>query len=599
MTESRNKNETAERLAAEVAKLVERWGRVMAKQPDWIAEDDGFHVMHPKVVAQAFSELALRALENPAPLIEGQMALWQQIGELWVENAQRFWGGAAAKPSAPPPAPDKRFKDQAWAENALFDFFRQAYLLSGAHIQEMVEKVPGVDDHTARKLRFYTRQWVDAMSPSNFALTNPEVLKVTIDSHGENLIKGMANMLEDFERNQGRFNVKLTDLSAFKLGENIATTPGKVVFQNRVMQLLQYIPATEEVRQTPLLIIPPWINKFYILDLKPQNSLVRWAVEQGHSVFLISWVNPDETLSDLTFDDYVQEGLLAALDAITLATGEKRINAIGYCIGGTLLATSLAYMASKRDKRILSATFLTSLLDFSDVGELSVFIDEDQLKLMEEHMQRRGYFDGQHMAVAFSLLRENDLIWSFVIRNYLLGQEPMPFDLLYWNSDSTRMPQAMHSFYLRNMYLENRLREPGGIKIGRTAIDLRKITTPAYFLSTREDHIAPWKSTYVGAKLLAGPVRFVVGGSGHVAGVVNPPAGNKYGHWTNDSLPDSADEWQEGAVQQPGSWWVDWDRWVQNYAGKMVAARIPGAGGLPAFEDAPGSYVKVRLGEAG
>jgi polyhydroxyalkanoate synthase len=595
MSEGRSKNETADRLAAEVAKVVERWGRVMAKQPDWFAEDDGFHVMHPKVVAQAFSEMALRAMENPAPLIESQIELWQQIGALWADNAQRFWAGEP--PATITAKPDKRFKDESWAQNAVFDFYKQAYLLSAARIQGMVEQVPGLDAHTAHKIRFYTRQMVDALSPSNFALTNPEVLKATIDSHGENLIKGMGNLLEDIERNQGRFSVKLTDLSAFRLGENIATTPGKVVFQNRVVQMLHYSPTTESVRQSPLLIIPPWINKYYILDLKPQNSFVQWLVAQGHTVFLLSWVNPDESLKGLTFANYLEEGVLATIDAITQITLEKKVNVLGYCIGGTLLATTLAYMAAKRDKRIASATFLTSLLDFSDVGELSVFIDDEQLALMEEHMERRGYFDGQHMAIAFNLLRENDLIWSFVIKNYLLGQEPVPFDLLYWNSDSTRMPVAMHSFYLRNMYRHNRLREPGGIKIGRTAIDLGKITTPSFFLSTREDHIAPWKSTYAGAKLLSGPVRFVLGGSGHVAGVVNPPAGNKYGYSTNDALPDTADEWLAGSTLSPGSWWVEWDRWVKDFAGKQVPARIPGDGALPAIEDAPGSYVKVRLSD--
>jgi polyhydroxyalkanoate synthase len=588
---SGSRNEIAERLAAQMGKVVERMGRVMAKQPDWFAEDDGFHVMHPKVVAQAFGEMALRALENPAPLVEEQLELWQQIGNLWAENAKRFWAGEPPDTSVVPLRDDKRFKDEAWAQNALFDFFKQAYLVAGARIQKMVDEVPGIDTHTRRKLRFYTRQWVDAMSPSNFALTNPEVLKATIDSHGENLVRGMANMLEDIERNQGRLNVKQTDLAAFRLGENIAATPGKVVFQNRLIQLLQYTPTTETVRQTPLLITPPWINKFYILDLKPQNSFIKWLVEQGHTVFLVSWVNPDESLAEVTFADYVHEGLLAAMDAVCRISGEKKINAIGYCIGGTLLATTLAYMTSKRDRRVASATFLTSLLDFSDVGELAVFIDDDQLALMEEHMRRRGYFDGQHMAVAFSLLRENDLIWSFVIRNYLLGQEPMPFDMLYWNSDSTRMPRAMHSFYLRNMYLENRLREPGGIKIGRTAIDLRKIQLPAYFLSTRDDHIAPWKSTYLGARLLSGPTRFIVGGSGHVAGVINPPAANKYGFWSNDALPDDPEEWLQGATLQPGSWWLDWDRWIGNFAGKQVPARQP----KDAIEDAPGSYVMVRL----
>jgi len=595
MTEGAERNEIADRIAAEFAKVVERWSRVMAKQTDWMVEDDGFRVVHPKVVAQAFSEMALRAMENPAPFINQQMALMNQLGQLWADSARRFWNGEAPEPAVQPARDDKRFKDAAWAENVVFDFYKQAYLLTSRQIQEMVDQVPGLDPHTARKLRFYTRQWVDALSPSNFALTNPEVVKATIESHGENLVRGFANMLEDLERNQGRFSVKMTDYSAFRLGENIATTPGKVVYQNRVMQLIQYSPSTEKVREKPVLIVPPWINKFYILDLKPQNSFVKWAVDQGNTVFLVSWVNPDESLAELGFDDYVTEGLLEALDAIEQAVGKAQVNVLGYCIGGTLLATTLAYLAPKRDKRIASATFLTSLLDFSDVGDLSVFIDEDQLQLMEEHMLRQGFFDGQHMAVAFSMLRENDLIWSFAIKNYLLGQDPMPFDLLYWNSDSTRMPRAMHSFYLRNMYQRNCLRDPGGIKVGKTAIDLRKIQVPAFFLSTREDHIAPWKSTYLGAKLLSGPVKFVLGGSGHVAGVVNPPKPEKYGFWTNPQMPDDAEDWLAGAEQHDGSWWLEWDRWLQESGGKLVPARQTGDGKLQPIEDAPGSYVKVRL----
>ena len=592
MSEGANHNETTDRLAAEIAKVVERWNRVMAKQADWFVEDDGFRVVHPKVVTQAFSEMMLRALDNPAPFINQQVALMQQLGHLWADSARRFWSGEpAAEPVAQPARDDKRFKDDGWAENVVFDFFKQAYLLTSRGIQDMVEQVPGLDPHTTRKLRFYTRQFVDALSPSNFALTNPEVVKATIESKGENLVRGFANLLEDLERNQGKFSVKMTDFSAFKLGENIATSPGKVVFQNRLLQLMQYSPTTEKVRQTPVLIVPPWINKYYILDLKPQNSFIKWATDQGNTVFLISWVNPDESLADVGFEDYVTEGLLEALDAALAAAGGKKINAVGYCIGGTLLATTLAYLAPKRDKRIASATFFTSLLDFSDVGDLSVFIDEDQLQLMEEHMRHHGYFDGQHMAVAFSMLRDNDLIWSFAIRNYLLGREPMPFDLLYWNSDPTRMPRKMHSFYLRNMYQYNRLRDPGGIKIGKTAIDLRKIQVPAFFLSTREDHIAPWKSTYEGAKLLGGPVKFVLGGSGHVAGVINPPVPEKYGYWTQDGLPESSDDWLAGATQTNGSWWPEWDRWIAGFSAAQVKAREPKNG----IEDAPGSYVKVKL----
>jgi polyhydroxyalkanoate synthase len=455
--------------------------------------------------------------------------------------------------------------------------------------------VEGLDPHTAKKAAFYTRQMVDALSPGNFATTNPQVLKATLESGGENLLKGLSHMLEDLELGKGKLRLKLTDLNAFKLGENIATTPGKVVFQNDLMQLLQFDPSTEKVHKTPLLITPPWINKFYILDLKPKNSFIKWALEQGHTVFVISWVNPDESLAHKSFADYLLEGPLAALDAIEQATGEKQANIVGYCIGGTLVASTLAYMAAKRDNRAKSATFFTSLVDFSDVGELSVFIDEEQLQLMEHHMNLKGYMEGSHMGDAFNLLKENDLIWSVVINNYLLGREPMPFDLLYWNSDSTRMPAAMHSFYLRSMYQRNLLKEPGGITLGGVPIDLRKVRVPLYFLSTREDHIAPWKSTYAGTQLVSGPARFILGGSGHIAGVINPPQAKKYCYWTNEQLPKDPEQWLAGAARHEGSWWDDWAKWVAQFTGKQVPMRKPGGGKLKPIENAPGSYVKLRI----
>ena len=368
-----------------------------------------------------------------------------------------------------------------------------------------------------------------------------------------------------------------------------------MVFQNELMELIQYSPATETVLKRPLLIIPPWINKFYILDLRPKNSFVRWAVSQGHTVFVISWINPDERLSEKGFEDYMQEGLLTALDAIEEATGERDVNAIGYCLGGTLLAATLAYSAVKGDNRIKSATFFVTMMDFKEAGELGVFIDEEQLKLIEDKMAKRGYLDGSEMAGTFNLLRANDLIWSFVVNNYLLGNEPFPFDLLYWNSDSTRMPARMHSFYLRKMYQENLLVQAGGVELSGVPIDLRKIKTPSYFLSTREDHIAPWKSTYAGTQLLSGRRRFVLAASGHIAGVVNPPEGGKYSHWINEELPPDPEDWFRGATEVPGSWWPDWQRWVTGLAKATVPARIPGEGKLPAIDDAPGSYVRVRL----
>jgi polyhydroxyalkanoate synthase len=426
------------------------------------------------------------------------------------------------------------------------------------------------------------------------------VLKRTVESKGENLVKGMTHLVEDLERGHGRLALKMTDAAAFRLGETIAVTPGKVVFQNELMQLIQYAPSTPDVYKRPLLIVPPWINKFYILDLKPKNSFIKYVVDQGHTLFVISWVNPDASFAHKTFADYMRQGPLAALDAVREATGERDINLIGYCIGGTLTAATLAWMAAQREKgrgksnfasgRVASVTFLTSLLDFAEVGEVSVFIDEEQLALLEEHMARTGYLEGHHMADAFNLLRENDLIWSFVVNNYLMGREPMPFDILHWNSDSTRMPAAMHGEYLRRMYLENKLREPGGIELAGVPIDLGRIKQPAYFLSTREDHIAPWRSTYAGARLLGGPVRFVLGASGHVAGVVNPPAAKKYGHWSGEGLPASPDAWLVAATQHPGSWWEDWARWIAPFGGKRVPPRTP-----VGTEDAPGSYVKVRI----
>jgi polyhydroxyalkanoate synthase len=491
---------------------------------------------------------------------------------------------------------DRRFKDDAWRENEVFDFIKQSYLLSARFFQNVVGGVDGLDNKTAQKVDFYTRQFVDAMSPSNFLLTNPEVLRKTAETGGENLLKGLSHLLADLERGKGQLRIRMTDDSKFWVGENIAVTPGKVVYQNDLMQLIQYAPTTEKVLKRPLVIFPPWINKFYILDLRPRNSFVKWATDQGHTVFVASWVNPDEALAEKGFEDYMQEGVYAALDAIEQATGERQVNAIGYCLGGTLLATTLAHMAAKRDTRIKTATYFVTMIDFKEAGELGVFIDEEQLSALEEKMGKRGFLEGREMATTFNMLRANDLIWSFVVNNYLLGQEPFPFDLLYWNDDSTRMPARMHSFYLRRMYQADDLVKPGAIELLGVKIDLRKIKVPSYLISTREDHIAPWKSTYRATQIYGGPVRFVLAASGHIAGVVNPPESGKYSHWINETLPPEPDEWFQGATELAGSWWPDWHRWVtaQDKAAKdQVPARLPGSGALPALEDAPGSYVKV------
>jgi polyhydroxyalkanoate synthase subunit PhaC len=548
----------------------------------------------PLHIGNAFLEMTTRIMADPVKLVQAQMSLWYDYMTLWQRTTQRFMG-QVAEPVIIPAKDDRRFKDSAWDENTLFDFIKQSYLLTARFLQASVRGVDGLDDKTAMKVDFYTRQFVDAMAPSNFVMTNPEVLRATMESGGENLVRGLEHLLDDLERGKGQLSIRMTDYDAFKVGKNIASTPGKVVYQNDLMQLIQYSPTTEQVLRRPLLIVPPWINKYYILDLRAKNSFIKWAVDQGITVFMVSWVNPDEQLAEKSFEDYMLEGTLAAVEQIALATGESEINAVGYCLGGTLLASTLAYMAAKGDERITSATFFTTMTDFSEAGELSVFIDEEQLQMLEEKMNEKGYLDGSTMATSFNMLRANDLIWSFVVNNYLLGKDPFPFDLLYWNSDSTRMPARMHSFYLRNMYQKNLLVQPGGITLKDEPIDLRRIKTPTFMLSTREDHIAPWKSTYAATQIFSGPIKFVLSASGHIAGVVNPPAADKYCYWTNAKLPKTPDAWLETAKQTPGSWWPEWSKWLQKFGGGKVDARIPGTGGLPAIEEAPGSYVAVRI----
>ncbi|HQT59696.1 MULTISPECIES: alpha/beta hydrolase [unclassified Acidiphilium] len=547
----------------------------------------------PLNIGSAFMEMMAKLMSNPSTLIDAQLGFWQDYVTLWQHSTRRMMGLETA-PVVPPDPRDKRFQHEEWKENEIFDFIRQSYLLSARFVQDVVRRVDGLDPKTAQKVDFYARQFVDAMSPSNFALTNPQVLRKTVETRGENLLRGLSNLLRDLEAGRGQLHIRMTDAEAFSVGGNIAVTPGKVVFRNELMELIQYTPATQTVRKTPLVIFPPWINKFYILDLRPKNSFIRWAVEQGHTVFVASWVNPDERLAEKDFADYMKLGVFAALDAIEQATGERQVNAIGYCLGGTLLAATLAVMARRRDNRIKSATFLVTLTDFADVGELGVFIDEEQLVALEEKMNRRGYLEGSAMATTFNMLRSNDLIWSFVVNNYLLGNETFPFDLLYWNSDSTRMPAAMHSFYLRNMYQKNLLSQKDAITLDGTPVDLRRVKVPVYFLSCREDHIAPWASTYRATQMMAGPKRFVLAASGHIAGVINPPDSGKYNHFVNATLPTSPEDWFAGATEVAGSWWPDWQRWIAAQGSEQVPARGPGDGALPALADAPGNYVKVR-----
>jgi polyhydroxyalkanoate synthase len=545
-------------------------------------------------LGKAFMELAAKMLANPARLAEGQMNLWRDYMNLWQSSMLRMLG-APSLPVAEPAKGDKRFKDAGWHEHFLFDYVKQSYLITARWLHDQVGSVEGMSESAKKKVDFFTRQYIDALAPSNFALTNPEVFRETVASGGQNLVRGLNNLLDDIERGNGQLRISMTDTKAFELGVNIATTPGKVVFQNDLMQLLQYEPTTAKVWKRPLLIIPPWINKYYILDLREKNSFVRWAVGEGMTVFVISWVNPDARLAHKDFEDYLLEGPLAALDAIEQATGEADTNVIGYCLGGTLLAAALGYLAAKKkQKRIASATFMTALIDFTEAGELEVFIDENQVASLEKKMRERGYLEGSEMGNTFNLLRANDLIWSFVINNYLLGRDPFPFDLLHWNCDSTRMPAQMHSYYLRNMYMRNKLREPGGLTLSGVPIDLSKVSLPTYFVSAVEDHIAPWKTTFAGPGLIKGGARFVLSGSGHIAGMINPPAANKYGYWTNDASAASADEWFAGAEQHDGSWWNDWREWIAPFLGREVPPRVPGKGKLPVIEAAPGSYARLR-----
>jgi polyhydroxyalkanoate synthase len=572
-----------QRIAGQSQTLMQRF---VSDQPDAVKLGIG----DTQSLGFDFFELMTKMMTNPAAVASAQIDLFYGTLSVWQKTAERMLMRRAQEASAPK---DKRFKHPEWSENAIFSFVKDSYLVAAKSILTAVREVKGMDDATARKVDFYTRQFVDALSPSNFVATNPEALVATLESGGQNLLRGLENLLVDLERGNGRLSITMTDMKAFRLGENIATTLGKIIYQTDLMQLIQYGPSTQEVRRRPLLIVPPWINKFYVLDLQPKNSFIKWAVDQGHTVFVISWVNPDEKLAEKSFENYMIEGPLAALDAIESATGERSVNTIGYCLGGTLLASTAAYLAAKGDDRIASATYFVTLVDFTDVGEMAVFIDEGQLASLERRMRERGYLEAQDMATAFNMLRANDLIWSFVVNNYLLGKEQMPFDLLFWNSDSTRMPAAMHSFYLRKMYQQNLLAKPGGINLADTPIDLSKISTPTFILSTREDHIAPWKSTYAATRLYSGPVKFVLSASGHMAGVISAP-GSKYGHWTNDNLPPSPDEWFADATPHQGSWWPVWDEWVTQLDSDRVPAREPGGGKLTIIEDAPGSYVQVR-----
>jgi len=544
-------------------------------------------------IVSAFLELTSKMMADPQRLMEAQANLWRGYMELWRDATLQALG---QQPAAGPATGDKRFADAAWQENQIFNFIKQSYLLTAGWMQTTVADVPGLDPRTQHKVAFFTKQFADALAPTNFALTNPEVLRVTAETKGENLVKGLQNLLDDLEKGKGRLRVSMTDETAFEVGVNVAATPGKVVFETPLMQLIQYAPTTDKVKTTPIVIIPPWINKFYILDLREKNSLVKWLTDQGYTTFIVSWVNPDAALAETAFEDYMRQGAIAAKDAVLAATGAPKVHMVGYCIGGTLLSATMAYLKAKGDDSVATATYFVTLTDFSEPGDLGVFIDDAQITAIEQRMEETGFLDAADMAMSFNMLRANDLIWSFVVNNYLLGKEPFPFDLLYWNVDSTRMPRAMHSFYLRRMYLENKLVEPGGITLGGVPIDLRTVDAPTYMISCREDHIAPWASTFAATQLFSGPIRFVLSGSGHIAGIVNAPAAKKYNYWTHEKSPKgkTPEQWLAEAAEHPGSWWTDWEAWLRPQSGDDIPARTPGDGKLKVIEDAPGRYVKMR-----
>ena len=579
-------------MADHLAAIAEQSQRIAARFMGGQGATGAGAASDPLNLSAALGAMVRSLADDPSPLIDAQMKWWDGYLRLWQQGAERS-RGEEPEPVAAPEPDDRRFRDPAWTESWVFDHLKQSYLLTAACMQSAVGNLRGLDENDAAKLAFYTRQFVDALAPTNFLATNPAALKETAETKGENLLKGLRNVLDDLERNEGRFAPRMSDESHFTLGETIATTPGMVVFQNELMQLIQYAPSTKTVYRRPLLIVPPWINKYYVLDLRPKNSFVRWAVSRGYTVFMISWVNPDERLAEKTFEDYMVEGPLAALDAIEQATGERDVAAIGYCLGGTLTAATLAYLAARDDGRIRSATFFASLVDFAEPGELGVFIDDAQLESLEATMAEKGYLEGRHMATTFNMLRANDLIWSFVVNNYLLGREPLPFDLLFWNSDSTRMPAAMHGLYLRKMYQENLLAKPEGLSLAGVPIDLGRIDIPTYIVATREDHIAPWQSCFAACGLYRGQRRFVLGASGHIAGIINPPEAGKYGYWTGPVVESQeADAWLAAAEHHEGSWWNDWQTWQRRRSGgKKVPARVPGDGALRPIEDAPGAYV--------
>jgi polyhydroxyalkanoate synthase len=588
-------NVDIEALSHNLARLIEEGGKALAAylKPREEGKIKGDLADDLTDAVKSVGRVAEYWMSDPARALEVQASLGRAYLDLWASTVKRMAGEHTAPVAAPDPK-DKRFADPDWSQNQFFDFLKQAYLLTAQWGDRLVKDASGVDDHTRKKAEFYVKQIANAISPSNFVLTNPELLRETLSSNGANLVRGMHMLSEDIQAGHGNLKIRQSDPSVFDVGRNLALTPGKVVFQNQLIQLIQYEATTKEVLKIPLLIVPPWINKFYILDLTPEKSFIKWCVDQGITVFVVSWVNPTAKLAAKSFEEYMREGVIAALDAVEAATGERQVNSIGYCVGGTLLSITLAYLAAKKQDRVKSATLFAAQVDFKYAGDLMVFVDEERVRQLESHMKEQGYLEASRMANTFNMLRSNDLIWPYIVNNYMRGKTPLPFDILYWNSDATRMPAANHSFYLRNCYLDNKLTQ-GEMTIAGTTLDLHKVTVPVYNLATREDHIAPAKSVLTGSQFFGGPVKYVLAGSGHIAGVINPPNKPKYQYWTGDKPSGSSVEtWMKNATEHAGSWWPDWVEWLRGQGPEMVPARKIGAGKLKAIEDAPGSYVKVK-----
>ena len=584
-----------ELFARNLARMVEQAGKVAAAWVDPREKGDRQDTLADPFadVVKTFSKVTEYWLSDPARVIEAQTRLFTGYMNIWANSIRRM-GGQPVENVVLPATGDQRFKDEDWAENAFFDFLKQLYLVTSKWASDLVEETRGLDEHTMHKASFYMKQIANAVAPSNFILTNPELFKETVATNGANLVAGMRMLAEDIAAGHGDLKLRQSSSSHFAFGKNIAVTPGKVIARSDIAEIIQYEPATDKVLKRPLLICPPWINKYYILDLNPEKSFVRWAVEQGHTVFVISWVNPDERHAQKDWESYIREGLGFGLDTIEKATGESEVNAVGYCVGGTLLCAAMALLEKEGDRRIKSATLFATQVDFTHAGDLKVFVDEDQVRTLEAAMSDKGYLEGTRMAMAFNMLRSSDLIWPYVVSNYMKGKEPLPFDLLYWNADSTRMTAANHSYYLRNCYLENNLSR-GRMVLAGKRISLKDVKAPIYNLATKEDHIAPALSVFEGSQSFGGDVTFVVGGSGHIAGVINPPTKSKYQYWTNGKPTGAFDDWFAGAEEHPGSWWPHWQAWITALDDSTVAAREPGGGRLNPIEDAPGSYVRAQV----